>query len=882
MKDNPTIFTFNRGLVSELALARLDLSRIAFSAEEQKNYIPRVLGPMTFRPGFGYQGVCDGDGALVPFVYGANDTAILELTPNKMRVWTSGTTLLARDGVTATVANDDFATDLASWTDADESGAVSQWVSPGYMELLGAGYTSARRRQTITPQAGEENDVHSIRVTVVQGPVVLRIGSTAGDDDIFSQAVLRTGTHSIAFTPGGDFTLEFSSSLRHPVWVSEVSMESSGTVELPTLWTSAVICREMDYEQSNDVIFCAHPSVRQQRIERRDNNSWSVCDYSSNDGPFLTENLENVTITPDAINGDVTLTASAPIFKSSNVGSLFRLSSQGQLVQSTLSSAPAFTDSIRVVGVSANSGRTFTVTITGTWVGTLTLQRSIGTEGSWVDVGTYSSNTTVNYSDTYDNTTVYYRIGFKSGDYTSDSAVVSLEYSTGSITGTVLVTGYTSNTEVTGIVKNALGGTGATEFWAEGSWSDKNGWPSAVALWQGRLWWFDRNGSYGSVSDAYSSFDQDIEGDSAPVVKGFGVRSSQNPHWAMGANRLIVGTDVAEYSIRSSAFGEVVSQGNYNVGHASREGSFNVLATMIKNSVVFVDSSGQSVYELALSQDSEDVEPKQLNVLIPELLAQGVRRLSTQRKPDHRLWVVRSDGTCALLVRDPVEDVLAWVEIETDGTIEDVVCLPVRGQLEDDVFIRVKRTVNGSDVRYLEKMALFSQCVGGNLNLMADSFVTGTGNVDGLSHLEGETVVIWADGAVQDSGVVSGGAVSGASYTNWVAGLSYEGRFKSAKMAEQPGVGVLLHAHTRVDHIGLSLVNTHVLGIQYGPDFEVMDNLPLVEDGEVVTDTIYASYDKDMIEFPGDWTNDSRICLKSVAPHPCTVKAIPVKLNRHA
>lgn len=882
MKDNPTLFTFNRGIVSQLALSRLDISRVAFSAEIQNNFIPRVLGPMTFRPGFGFLDECDDDGAFIPFVYSSDDTAVLELTPNKLRIWDQGTSLVSRDGVTATVANSDFATDLSSWVDADEVSTTSQWVSPGYMQLQGNGSSSARRRQTITPNAGEENDVHSIKVTVVQGPVIIRVGSTAGDDDVFTQAVLRTGTHSLAFTPGGAFTLEFSSALKHPVWVSEVSMESSGIVELPTLWDTADICREVDYEQSNNVVFLAHNCARQQRIERRENNSWSVVNYEVDDGPFAIENTQNITVTPSAISGDVTITSSAPIFNPDHVGALFRISSNGQLVSSSISAETTYTNSIRVVGVKAAGTRQFSADISGTWSGTVTLQRSIGVEGAWVDYKTYTSNTSFTFADGQDNVVVYYRLGFSAGDYSSGTADLTLEYTSGSITGTVLITGYTSNSEVTGIVKKELGGTDATIFWAVGAWSDSAGWPSAVTLWQGRLWWFSRGSVFGSVSDAYSSFDQSLEGDSAPLVKGFGVRSSQNPHWAQGGNRLIVGTDLAEYMIRSSTFGEVVSQSNFNVGFASQEGCSPILGQIMKNSVIFSDSSKQSIYEIVLSLDNESTEPQNLNVLVPDLFEQGIVRIATQKKPDHRLWTVRGDGTCAVLVRDPVEEVLAWVEIETDGEIEDVVCLPVRGQLEDDVFIRVKRNINGVDVRYMEKMALLSNCKGGVSNYMADSYMTGTGPITGLDHLEGETVIIWGDGDAQGTGVVSSGAIAGESYDNWCVGLKYTGKFKSAKLAEQPQVGVLLDAHTRIDHVGLSLVNTHKDGLTFGNDFDVMDPLPEIEEGTAAPSGVYDKYDKDAIEFPGDWSNDSRICFKCEAPYPSTVKAATIKLNRHA
>ena len=53
-----------------------------------------------------------------------------------------------------------------------------------------------------------------------------------------------------------------------------------------------------------------------------------------------------------------------------------------------------------------------------------------------------------------------------------------------------------------------------------------------------------------------------------------------------------------------------------------------------------------------------------------------------------------------------------------------------------------------------------------------------------------------------------------------------------------------------------------------------MGNLPLMEEsGEVGADTIHATYEGDMLEFPGDWNTDARFCLRATAPRPATVLA---------
>ena len=51
---SPGLYSLNSGVVSDLALARVDLARLRVAAEVQENLMPTVLGPARFRPGTEY------------------------------------------------------------------------------------------------------------------------------------------------------------------------------------------------------------------------------------------------------------------------------------------------------------------------------------------------------------------------------------------------------------------------------------------------------------------------------------------------------------------------------------------------------------------------------------------------------------------------------------------------------------------------------------------------------------------------------------------------------------------------------------------------------------------------------------------------------------
>ena len=252
----------------------------------------------------------------------------------------------------------------------------------------------------------------------------------------------------------------------------------------------------------------------------------------------------------------------------------------------------------------------------------------------------------------------------------------------------------------------------------------------------------------------------------------------------------------------------------------------------------------------------------------------SITKLAIQRRPDTRIHCLRSDGTVALLVVSKTEEVRAWVTITTDGTIEDMVVLP--GATEDQVYYVVARTVNSATVRYLEKWAQVASTVGGQLNLQADSFVSYTGtatNTITAAHLANRSVICWADGVDQGTFTASGTGVVNlpVSAANIVVGLTYTAQFKSAKLAKS---GSDLVRKTRVDHLGLVLANTHAQGIKYGPDFDTLDDLPLMEDGAAVaTGALWPEYNNVYFEFNGAYDTDSRLCLQATAPRPCTVLA---------
>ena len=243
-----------------------------------------------------------------------------------------------------------------------------------------------------------------------------------------------------------------------------------------------------------------------------------------------------------------------------------------------------------------------------------------------------------------------------------------------------------------------------------------------------------------------------------------------------------------------------------------------------------------------------------------------------------------------MLVYEIEEEVLAWTRVVLPGgTIEDIGILPANG--EDRVFALVQRTIDSSTVRYLEEMAPLSSALGGNQNLMADSFVTGTQasstTISGLDHLEGEQVIVWADGAViADQSamltVSSGSITTTTAVVDYVVGLPYTGKWTSTDLAYGSELGTALTQRKRVSHLGIVMNDVMLEGIRIGKSFTSRDLRKIRQElrGEALTSTdVLAAYNYDATSFAGEWSTDSRVNIEMKAPYPATISALVLSMK---
>lgn len=845
---------FNRGEISKDAFVRDDYEKVANSCELMRNFMPKRLGAMMFRPGTKYIGDIPNVSYKVPFTAGLDDKAILEFTNETLRIWVNDS-LLSRVTTSTTVTNGTFDSDLASWTDASDAGSTAAWYTGGYAALTGTGTGRAVLHQTLSVSSGGE---HAVRLVIERGPVLVKLGTSGvNSDDLFSGELLP-GTHSLVVSPAGDLTVTLINSNRYMSLVDSVSIESAGVLTLPAPFFESSLSK-IRYDQSGDIVYLACDGYPQYQVERRGEKSWSIVPMRANDGPFGSINSSDITLTPNGYTGDITLTASQSYFKPEHVGSLYKIVSYSQRAELHATAVNQTTESILVTG----TDRELFYSITTIYNFTIVLEQSADNVAWTIKETQTSTGGSWSYDDEQPNAYLYYRLRVTA--VSSGSATLAITYNGGSNEGVVRVTERTSDTVVNAQVLKPLSNLSATRDWYPGEWSDVNGYPSALSFYEQRLW-FAGNGSLsGSVSDAWPSYDGSIEGNSRAIQKSIGFGMSKAVRWLASAMKLVIGMPSDEVTVKSNSFSEPLTQDNCNLKKGSNQGAYDVSAERVDDELIFVSRSGKRLFSLSLTAN-DTYNATDLNLLNDEICEAGIKRIAVSRHPETRIYLVMDDGTARVYIYDPVEEVSGWARLSTEGSYVDVIVLP--SQDEDEVYFTAER--NG--FRYLEKQAAFSEAI----DVHSDSAVhfTNTSSViSGLDRFNGMTVNLWADGQDRGNFTVSNGEIiAGTGYADAWVGLPYVADYTSNKLNRYINESVL-SVNKRVKNFALIMRNTLLSAISIGRDEDHLVPLPKVVKGRHVTgQTIISDYDNQPFEFNGNTETDPRIHIRATGP--CTILAL--------
>lgn len=134
------------------------------------------------------------------------------------------------------------------------------------------------------------------------------------------------------------------------------------------------------------------------------------------------------------------------------------------------------------------------------------------------------------------------------------------------------------------------------------------------------------------------------------------------------------------------------------------DGSATVRPVVVGNSAVYVQARGSRVSSFGYSLNADGFAADDLTLFSAHLFrGHELTNVAYQKIPDSIVWYVRDDGILLGLTYLPEQQLVGWHWHDTDGFIESIACIP-EGQ-EDALYMVVRRTINGVQKRYVERMA---------------------------------------------------------------------------------------------------------------------------------------------------------------------------------
>jgi hypothetical protein len=308
----------------------------------------------------------------------------------------------------------------------------------------------------------------------------------------------------------------------------------------------------------------------------------------------------------------------------------------------------------------------------------------------------------------------------------------------------------------------------------------------------------------------------------------------------------------------------------------TRRGSYYLPPLLVGDVIMYAQARGGVVRDFAYSFEDDTFNGPDRTILARHLFEhKRIVSWCYAQSPYSIVWAVMDDGTLLSLTYLREHDVWGWTPHETDGEVESVMSLP-EGD-EDAVYITCKRTIDGQEYRFHERMA--SRLVTGQ----DDWFFVDCGlryegdpvsSVSGLQHLEGAEVAILADGYVVEGQTVTDGAVElGGEYSNVVVGLPYDAEIETLDLdlGNIPELGVI---QGRSQSLPSLLIHVeHTRGIWTGHSRDNMNEWKQ-RATENYGEAIAPFTGKFEMDTDPDYTQTGNIIIQQRGPLPMTILAV--------
>ena len=611
------------------------------------------------------------------------------------------------------------------------------------------------------------------------------------------------------FNVNDSYMLCFTNNRMHVIkdGIQITNINGSGNPYLTTTITSAMLS-SIVWTQSADTMIIVQEDLQPQLLVRgATDSSWTISAISFDSIPKYAFDLQvfepKATLTPSAVSGNITVTASA---YTSDTGSL----QAATTTSVTLKAAASATDDI--------------------FVGLCVHMTSGAQSGKARKITDYNGTTKVATVFPAWETAPVATDNYKIVPFASESVN---QYINAVPQGRARILEYVSDTEVRAITEYPFFDTTArtTGNWSiecfyEDVWSAAKGWPRTVTFHEGRLYFGGSKSRpstiWGSKIGIFYDFvpTESLDDDAIEATLD---TSSLNIVVDMISGRdLQVFTTGGEFYVPQTST-DPITPLTLSFKAVSRNGTKpGSRVQSLESGTVYIQRLGKSVNEFLFSDTQLTYVTQRISLLSGHLLKSPtrmtLRRANSTDEGDLLMMANETDGSLAVFSVMRSQQITAPSEFITDGSYIDV-------QVDvSDIYTVVKRTFDSTDRYFVELFGFdyFTDC----------AFVgAAAASLSGLPH-EGESINVITDGVPQANETVTSGAITfdRASTTSYEVGLPFTVYAKTMPIELKIQTGTRMGFKKRVVEINAIVHNTQHMELNGNPlPFRIFDN-PLLDE----------------------------------------------------
>ena len=418
----------------------------------------------------------------------------------------------------------------------------------------------------------------------------------------------------------------------------------------------------------------------------------------------------------------------------------------------------------------------------------------------------------------------------------------------------------------------------------EDSWSDTRGWPVSATFHEGRLY-FGGSASlpstlFGSKVSQFFNF-KAAEGLDDDAIKITLATDSVNTITGMRSGRdLQIFTTGAEFFVPQGDLDPITPSNVVAKSSTKRGAKAYIRPQAAEGGTLFIQRQGKAVRELLFSDVELSYVANNISLLASHLIVDPQKlalRASTDTtegdlllilngsdSSDYRAASLPYTGMIAAFVLNKGQNIVAPSHLKTDGTFVDI-AVDV-----DTIYTIVKRTIDGATKYYVE---IFNDDFTTDSALQMTTGFAGTAYT-GYGHLEGKTVKVIRDDAIDPDDVVASGAIATSvvptGYTE--IGLDFDVEVITNPVETKLPSGTIAGMKKRILEISPRLYKTQNITIN-NRDIP-LSTMPLSGAGKVPTYTGI----KKTAGFLG-FTEDAQITITQTQPVFMTVLSLDYKVS---